>query len=124
MAKQVQNQYIPDYAVPPGETLLETIQTLGMAQAEFAAATIAPLGVVTDTETWASANGFPPYATEIPKTTVIPAWQGVSEIVPSCRSQSISGPDTCRLSALTFCTTDKNPARKIMETMIQETVDL
>jgi addiction module HigA family antidote len=48
MAKQVQNQYIPDYAVPPGETLLETIQTLGMAQAELAERTGRPLKTINE----------------------------------------------------------------------------
>src|SRR5574341_1039145 len=28
--------FAPDYAVPPGDTLLETLQTLGMSQAELA----------------------------------------------------------------------------------------
>lgn len=31
-----QNQYKPDYVSPPGETLLETLETIGMSQAELA----------------------------------------------------------------------------------------
>lgn len=36
MANKEQNEFRPDYAVPPGETLLETIEALGMSQAELA----------------------------------------------------------------------------------------
>jgi len=37
-----QNEFIPDYAVPPGMTLLETIDSLGMSQAELASRTGRP----------------------------------------------------------------------------------
>lgn len=36
MNKENNSQFIPDYAVPPGETLLETIENMGMSQAELA----------------------------------------------------------------------------------------
>jgi addiction module HigA family antidote len=36
MSEAVQNEYRPDYVSPPGETLLETIDALGMSQAELA----------------------------------------------------------------------------------------
>jgi len=36
MSKVVQNQYEPDMVTPPGETLAETIQALGMSQAQLA----------------------------------------------------------------------------------------
>ncbi len=36
MGKTIANQYVPDSASPPGETLLETIETLGMTQADLA----------------------------------------------------------------------------------------
>ena len=36
MANSVQNEYHPDYVSPPGETLLETLETIGMSQAELA----------------------------------------------------------------------------------------
>lgn len=36
MNNQIQNQYIPDYVSPPGETLLELIEEKGMSQAELA----------------------------------------------------------------------------------------
>ncbi len=36
MSKTVDNEFIPDYTVPPGETLLETISAIGMSQAELA----------------------------------------------------------------------------------------
>src|SRR3972149_8107917 len=42
MAAEKDLAYSPDYAVPPGETLLETIEALGMTQAELAAGTGRP----------------------------------------------------------------------------------
>lgn len=36
MSSPGENQYIPDYVSPPGETLLETIEERGMSQAELA----------------------------------------------------------------------------------------
>jgi len=35
-SKKHQNQYSPDHVSPPGETLLEFIEELGMSQAELA----------------------------------------------------------------------------------------
>jgi len=32
----MKNQFTPDYAVPPGETLLETLEAISMSQAELA----------------------------------------------------------------------------------------
>ena len=40
--------FTPDYAVPPGETLLETLQTLGMSQAELANRTGRPLKTINE----------------------------------------------------------------------------
>lgn len=36
MSRQEQSQFEPDYAVPPGETLQDTLDALGMSQAELA----------------------------------------------------------------------------------------
>lgn len=36
MSERIQNQYTPDYVSPPGETLLEKIEEVGMSQAELA----------------------------------------------------------------------------------------
>lgn len=36
MSSASHNQYVPDYAVPPGEILLETLEERGMTQAELA----------------------------------------------------------------------------------------
>jgi HTH-type transcriptional regulator / antitoxin HigA len=36
MANTLQNEYYPDSVSSPGETLLETIETIGMSQAELA----------------------------------------------------------------------------------------
>src|SRR3990170_1114898 len=42
MSKDKKNQFVPDYAVPPGETLLETLDAIGMSQAELAERTGRP----------------------------------------------------------------------------------
>jgi addiction module HigA family antidote len=42
MSSSLANQFIPDYAIPPGETLLDTIKALGMPQAELAERTGSP----------------------------------------------------------------------------------
>ncbi len=36
MSSATSNQFVPDYAIAPGETLLDTIEALGMSQAELA----------------------------------------------------------------------------------------
>jgi addiction module HigA family antidote len=38
----IKNQYNPDFVTPPGETLLETLEFIGMSQAEFAERTGRP----------------------------------------------------------------------------------
>src|SRR3712207_5395851 len=40
--------FTPDYAVPPGETLLETIEALGMTRAELAERTQRPLKTINE----------------------------------------------------------------------------
>ena len=40
--------YSPDYAVAPGDTLLESIQALGMNQVELAARTGRPLKTINE----------------------------------------------------------------------------
>ncbi|RJP58931.1 MAG: addiction module antidote protein, HigA family [Deltaproteobacteria bacterium] len=42
MSKDIKSQFEPDYAVPPGETLLETLEAIGMSQAELAKRTGRP----------------------------------------------------------------------------------
>ena len=42
MINDIRNQFLPNYAVPPGETLLETIETIGMSQADLAERTGRP----------------------------------------------------------------------------------
>ncbi|MBT7153001.1 MAG: XRE family transcriptional regulator, partial [Deltaproteobacteria bacterium] len=39
----VQNEYQPDYVTPPGDTLVEILESLNMAQAELAERTGRPL---------------------------------------------------------------------------------
>lgn len=36
MGRTIQNQYVPDHVSPPGETLSETLEALGMSQADLA----------------------------------------------------------------------------------------
>ena len=42
MSNSLANQFVPDYAIPPGETLLDTIEALGMSQAELSERTGRP----------------------------------------------------------------------------------
>jgi HTH-type transcriptional regulator/antitoxin HigA len=48
MVKPIQNQFVPDYAVPPGETLQETLESLGMNQAELARRTGRPVKTISE----------------------------------------------------------------------------
>lgn len=48
MDSPAQNQYRPDYVSPPGETLMETLETLGMSQAELAERTGRPLKTINE----------------------------------------------------------------------------
>lgn len=48
MSRVLQNEYIPDYVSPPGDTLLETIEDLGMSQAELARRTGRPLKTINE----------------------------------------------------------------------------
>lgn len=48
MDSPVQNQYGPDFVSPPGETLLETLETIGMSQAELAGRTGRPVKTINE----------------------------------------------------------------------------
>jgi addiction module HigA family antidote len=48
MGNEKKNEYIPDYAVAPGETLAETIRALGMTQVELAARTGRPVKTINE----------------------------------------------------------------------------
>src|SRR5579884_806918 len=48
MSRAVRNEYVPDYVSPPGDTLLETIEDLGMTQAELARRTGRPLKTINE----------------------------------------------------------------------------
>ena len=48
MAKTIENQYEPDYVSPPGRTLLETIEVLGMSQARLAECTGRPKKTISE----------------------------------------------------------------------------
>jgi HTH-type transcriptional regulator / antitoxin HigA len=44
----VQNEYQPDYVTPPGDTLVEILESLNMAQAELAERTGRPLKAINE----------------------------------------------------------------------------
>ena len=48
MNKEIKNQFMPDYAVSPGETLAETLKTIGMSQKEFAERTGRPVKTINE----------------------------------------------------------------------------
>jgi addiction module HigA family antidote len=48
MNKELQNQFMPDYAVSPGETLAETLKAIGMSQKELAERTGRPLKTINE----------------------------------------------------------------------------
>src|SRR5258708_18977913 len=48
MATNKKFRYEPDYAVPPGETLVETLDAVGMTQAELSARTGRPLKTINE----------------------------------------------------------------------------
>ena len=48
MSSQSRNQYIPDFVTPPGETLLETLEALGMSQVELAERTGRPTKTISE----------------------------------------------------------------------------
>lgn len=48
MSNKIQNQFIPDYVSPPGDTLLETLEAIGMSQAELAKRTGRPKKVINE----------------------------------------------------------------------------
>lgn len=48
MASKIENLYMPDYVSPPGETLLDTIEALGMTQVELAERTGRPTKTISE----------------------------------------------------------------------------
>jgi addiction module HigA family antidote len=48
MSSPTRNQYFPDYITPPGETLLETLEALGMTQVELAERTGRPTKTISE----------------------------------------------------------------------------
>ena len=64
--------FIPDYAVPPGETLLETLKKLGMSQAKLAARAGRPLKTVNEIIKGKTAI-TPETALQLERVTGIPA---------------------------------------------------
>lgn len=72
MIRKIQNQYNPNYASPPGETLLETLQTIGMSQAELAERTGRPKKTINEIIK-GKASITPDTALQLEKVLGIPA---------------------------------------------------
>jgi addiction module HigA family antidote len=72
MAISKQFRYEPDYAIPPGETLVETLESLGMSQAELAARTGRPLKTINEIAKGKSAI-TPDTALQFEKVLGVPA---------------------------------------------------
>lgn len=63
MVNRIENQYAPDYVSPPGETLLETLQAVGISQSELAVRTGYPLQIIEEV-----INGTMPITAEMAST--------------------------------------------------------
>jgi len=72
MAIKKRFRYEPDYAIPPGETLVETLESLGMTQAELATRTGRPLKTVNEIAKGKTAI-TPKTALQFEKVLAIPA---------------------------------------------------
>jgi addiction module HigA family antidote len=72
MAIKEKFRYEPDYAIPPGETLVETLESLGMTQAELATRTGRPLKTINEIAKGKSAI-TPETALQFEKVLRIPA---------------------------------------------------
>jgi HTH-type transcriptional regulator / antitoxin HigA len=72
MIRKIQNQYNPNYASPPGDTLLETLQTIGMSQAELAERTGRPKKTINEIIK-GKASLTPDTALQLEKVLGIPA---------------------------------------------------
>ena len=48
MSSKIHNQYLPDYVSPPGETLLEVLEEIGMSQADLAERTGRPKKTISE----------------------------------------------------------------------------
>jgi HTH-type transcriptional regulator / antitoxin HigA len=48
MTNKLQNEFYPDYTVSPGETLLETLETISMSQTELARRMGSPVNLVNE----------------------------------------------------------------------------
>ncbi len=72
MAKNVKNEYVPDYVSKPGDTLLETINALDMSQAELAKRTGRPAKTINEIIT-GKTKILPETAIQFEKVLGIPA---------------------------------------------------
>jgi HTH-type transcriptional regulator/antitoxin HigA len=72
MSNETQNLYTPDYVSPPGETLLEKIEELGMSQAELAQRVGRPKKTVNEI-IWGKAAITPRTALQLERVLGIPA---------------------------------------------------
>ncbi len=72
MSKSITTPFNPDYAIPPGATLLETIEDLGMTQTELAQRMGRPLKTINEIIA-GTAQIMPETALQLEKVTSIPA---------------------------------------------------
>ena len=72
MGSKIQNQYTPDVVSPPGETLLETIEELGMSQAELAQRMGRPKKTINEI-IWGKAAITPETALQLERVLRVPA---------------------------------------------------
>ncbi len=72
MGKKVKNEFLPDYVSPPGDTLRETIESIGMTQAELAARSGRPVKTINEIIR-GKAQIIPETAIQLEKVLGIPA---------------------------------------------------
>jgi len=72
MGNKIKNQYTPDVVSPPGETLLETIEELGMSQAELAQRMGRPKKTINEI-IWGKAAITPETALQLERVLRVPA---------------------------------------------------
>jgi HTH-type transcriptional regulator/antitoxin HigA len=81
MVERAAYSYDPDYAVPPGETLLETLEAVGMSQAELARRTDRPVKTINEIVK-GKASITPDTATQLETVLGVPAsfWNNAERV--------------------------------------------
>jgi addiction module HigA family antidote len=89
MPDNTQNEYRPDYVSPPGETLLETLETIAMSQAELAERTGRPAKLINEIVKGKAAI-TPETALQLERVLGVPArfWNNRERQYRECLAQS------------------------------------